>query len=174
MFHLVFFFHLQSSSRSTVNSTQMASYFPVCRFPPHGADRLHPAISPKRQEEPFHDHLRQLVLGDGDEPECLVEADQLQGRMHVQLFMPAGIDQCLHHEPGKATPAVFFKREDAVDFVPVGMQSAPRYRGKRAVDKGAEDAVFRGVGLLLVVVVPDLFLKGDFGGGEFAGVSKSR
>ena len=94
--------------------------------------------------------------------------------MHVQLFMPAGVDQCLHHEPGKATPAEFFQGEDAVDFMPVRVQPAPRYRGERPVDKGTEDAVFGGVGLLLVIMVPDLFDEGEFGGGEFAGVSKSR
>jgi hypothetical protein len=40
--------------------------------------------------------------------------------------MPAGVDQCLHHDPGKATPTELFKGEDAVDFVPVLVQSAPR------------------------------------------------
>jgi hypothetical protein len=29
---------------------------------------------------------------------------------------------CLHNDPGKATPAEFFKGEDAVDFVPVRVQ----------------------------------------------------
>jgi hypothetical protein len=53
---------------------------------------LHPAISPKRQVEPFPDHPRQLVLAEGDEPECHIEADGLQGRMHVQYLMPAGVD----------------------------------------------------------------------------------
>jgi len=39
---------------------------------------------------------------------------------------------------------------------------------KHPVNKGAENAVFRGVGLLLVVVVPDCFDEGEFGKGEFA------
>ncbi len=82
--------------------------------------------------------------------------------MHVQLFMPAGVDQCLHDEPGKATPTELFQGEDAVDFVPVGMQPAPRNGSERPVDKGAENTVFSGVGHLLVVMVPDLFLKGEF------------
>ncbi len=77
--------------------------------------------------------------------------------------MPACIDQCLHHEPGEATPTEFFKGEDAVDFVPVRVKPAPCYRGKRPVDKGTEYAVFGGVGLLLVIVVPDFFDKGEFG-----------
>jgi len=77
--------------------------------------------------------------------------------------MAAGIDQCLHDEPGKATATEFFKGEDAVDFMPVRVKPAPGYSGKRPVDKGAEDAVFVGVGLLLVVVVPDLFDEGEFG-----------
>ena len=61
----------------------------------------------------------------------------------------------------RPSPAEFFKGEDTVDFMPIRMKPAPRYRGKRPVDKGAEYAVFIGVGLLLVIVVPDLFLKGD-------------
>ena len=60
------------------------------------------------------------------------------------------------------SPTEFFQGEDAIDFVPVGMQPAPRNGSERPVDKGAENAVFSGVGLLLVVVVPDLFLKGEF------------
>jgi hypothetical protein len=66
----------------------------------------------------------------------------------------------------RPSPAELFKGEDAVDFVAVRVQSAPGYRGQGPIDKGAEYAVFVGVGLLLVVVVPDLFLKGEFGGGE--------
>ncbi len=89
--------------------------------------------------------------------------------MHVQLFMTAFIDQCLHYEPGKATPAEFFKGKDAVDFMPVRVKSAPCDGDKRPVDKGAENAVFFGVGLLLVIVVPDLFDEREFSGGEFAG-----
>ena len=137
---------------------------PTTGLPPHGADRLHPAISPKRQEESLPDHPGQLVLGDGDKTECLVEADELQGvEEHVQHFMPAGIDQCLHHDPGKAASTEFFEGKNAVDFVPVRVQSAPRNGGKCAVDKRAENAVFVGVGLLLVVVLPDLFDEGEFG-----------
>ena len=59
--------------------------------PPHGAN-IAPGHLAEAEQEPFPDHPWQLVLGDGDEPECLVETDQLQGRMHVQLFMPAGVD----------------------------------------------------------------------------------
>jgi len=81
------------------------------------------------EEEPLPDHPRQLVLGDWYKSECLVESDELQGRVHVQHFMAARIDQCLHDDPGKATPAEFFKGEDAVDFVPVRVQPAPGYRG---------------------------------------------
>ena len=44
--------------------------------------------------------------------------------------------------------------------MPVRVQPAPRYRGERPVDKGTEDAVFGGVGLLLVIMVPDLFDEG--------------
>jgi len=93
----------------------------------------------------------------------------MQGRVHVQHFMAARIDQCLHDEPGKASPTEFFEGEDAVDFMPVRVKPAPGYRGKCAVDKGAEYAVFSGVGLLLVIVVPDLILNGEFGYGGFAG-----
>ena len=53
--------------------------------------------------------------------------------------------------------------------MPVRMKPAPRYRGQRPVDKGAEYAVFSGVGLLLVIVVPDLFDEGEFGMGKLAG-----
>jgi hypothetical protein len=109
---------------------------------------LLPAISPKQQVEPLPDHPRELVLGDWHKTERLVETDQLQGRVHVQHFMPAGVDQCLHDEPGKATPTELFQGENAVDFVPVGVQPAPRNGGKRSVDEGAEYAVFSGVGLL--------------------------
>ncbi|MEI6294220.1 MAG: hypothetical protein WCP36_11090 [Methanomicrobiales archaeon] len=42
------------------------------------------------------------------------------------------------------------------------------------VNKGPEYAVFFRVGLLLVIVVPYFFDKGDSAMGEFAGVSKSR
>ena len=88
---------------------------------------LHPTISPKRQEEPLPDHPGQLVLGDGDEPECLVEADELQGvEEHVQLFMAAGVDQYLHDESCEATTAELFEGKNAIDFVPVLVQSAPR------------------------------------------------
>ena len=111
---------------------------------------LHPAISPKRQDEPLPDHPWQLVLWDGYKAERLVEADELQGvEEHVQHFKAAGIDQCLHHEPGKATPAEFFKGEDTVDFMPIRMKPAPRNGGKCPVDKCAKNAVFIGVGPLL-------------------------
>ena len=93
--------------------------------------------------------------------------------MHVQLFMPAGVDQCLHDEPGKATPTELFQGEDAVDFMPVRMKPAPCDGSKRPVDERAEYAVFGGIGLLLVVVVPDLFDEGEFGYGEFAGFRTS-
>jgi len=42
-----------------------------------------------------------------------------------------------------------FKCEDAINFVPVRVQPAPCYRCIGTVDKGAEDPVFSGVGLLL-------------------------
>jgi hypothetical protein len=107
---------------------------------------LHPAISPKRQDEPLPDHPWQLVLWDWDKTECLVEADQLQSvEEHVQHLMPAGVDQCLHHDPGKASPMELFEGEDAIDFVPVRMKPGTwRYSGKCPVDKGAEYAVFVG------------------------------
>ena len=135
-------------------------YHSPTRRSPHGAN-VAPGHLAEAEQEPFPDHCWQLVLGDGDEPERLVETDQLQGRVHVQLFMPAGVDQCLHNDPGKATSTELFQGEDAVDFVPVRMQPTPRNGGERPVDEGAENAVFSGVGLLLVVMVPDLFLKGD-------------
>ena len=56
--------------------------------------------------------------------------------------MAARIDQCLHHDPGKATPTELFQGEDAIDFVPVGMQPAPRNGSERPLDEGAEYAVF--------------------------------
>ena len=74
-------------------------YSPTGR-PPNRAD-VAPGHLTEAEQEPSPDHPRQQVLGDGDGPKCLVEADQLQGRMHVQLCMPAGVDQCLHDEPGK-------------------------------------------------------------------------
>ncbi len=89
--------------------------------------------------------------------------------MHVQHFMPAGVDQCLHDEPGKATPAKLFQGEDPIDFVPVRMKPAPCDGGKRPVYKSAENAVFGGIGLLLVVVVPYLFHEREFGMGKLAG-----
>ena len=49
------------------------------------------------------------------------------------------------------------------------MKPATRYRSERPVDKGAEDAIFSGVDLLLVIMVPDLFDEGEFRIGEFAG-----
>jgi hypothetical protein len=95
-------------------------------LPPHGA-YVAPGHFTKAEEEPLPDHPGQLVHGDRYKTECLVKADQLQGvEEHVQHFMAAGIDQCLHNDPGKATPAEFFKGEDAVDFMPVLVQSAPR------------------------------------------------
>ncbi len=69
--------------------------------PPHRADVV-PGHLAKAEQEPFPDHPRQLVLGDGDETEGLVEADQLQGRMHVQLFMPAGVDFVPARRAGQA------------------------------------------------------------------------
>jgi len=53
---------------------------------------------------------------------------------------------------------------------PSGCSLTPAQRQAiRPVDEGAENAVFSGVGLLLVVVVPDLFLKGERRNGKFAG-----
>ncbi|MCX6701015.1 MAG: hypothetical protein NTV68_14045 [Methanomicrobiales archaeon] len=48
--------------------------------------------------------------------------------------------------------------------MPVVMQPETCATGRaiRPVDKGAEDAVLSGVGLLLAVMVPVLFLKGEF------------
>ena len=83
--------------------------------------------------------------------------------------MPARIDQRLHHKPGETPPPELFKRKDTVNFMPVRMQLATRYSSERPVDKGAEDAIFSGVDLLLVIMVPDLFDEGEFGTGEFAG-----
>jgi len=69
--------------------------------PPHRAN-VAPGHLAEAEQEPHPDHLRQLVLGDRDEPERFVEADQLQSiEAHVQFFIPAGVDLCLHDEPGK-------------------------------------------------------------------------
>ena len=90
--------------------------------PPHRA-YVAPGHFAETEQEPLPDHCWQLVLGDGDKPKCPVEADQLQSvEAHVQLFMPARVNQCLHDEPGKATYTELFQGEDAVDFVPVRMQ----------------------------------------------------
>ena len=83
--------------------------------------------------------------------------------------MPACIDQGLYDEPGQATSTEFFKGEDAIDFVTVRMKPAPCDRGKCPINKGAENAVLCGVGFLLVIVVPDLFDKGEFSMGELTG-----
>ena len=123
-------------------------YHSPSRLPPHGA-YVAPGHLAEAEQEPLPDHPGQLVLGDRHKPKCLVETDELQGRVHVQHFIPAGIDQCLHHDPGKATPAELFEGKNAVDFMPVRVQSAPGNGGKCPVDKGAENAVFSGVGLLL-------------------------
>ena len=66
-------------------------------------------------------------------------------------------------------PAEFFKGEDAIDFVAVRVLPAPDNYSQGPVNKGAENAVFGGVCLLLVIVVPDLFDEREFSGGEFAG-----
>jgi hypothetical protein len=81
----------------------------------------------------------------------------------------AGVDQCLHHEPGKTAPTEFFKGEDAVDLVPVLVQTAPGNGGERAVDKCTENPVLCEVRLLLVIMVPDRFHEGEFGYGQFTG-----
>ncbi len=56
----------------------MASYVPVARLPPHRAN-VTPHHLAKAEDEPLPDHGGELVLGDGDKPECLVETDELQG-----------------------------------------------------------------------------------------------
>jgi len=66
-------------------------------------------------------------------------------------------------------PAEFFKGEDAIDFVAVRVLPAPDNYSQGPVNKGAENAVFGGVCLLLVIVVPDLFDEGEFGRDEVAG-----
>jgi hypothetical protein len=87
--------------------------------------------------------------------------------------MPARIDQRLHNEPGETPPPELFKRKDTVNFMPVRMQPATRYSSERPVDKGAEDAIFSGVDLLLVIMVPDRLDEGEFGAGEFTGFRTS-
>jgi len=51
-------------------------------YPPHRA-YVAPGHLAEAEQEPFPDHCWQLVLGNRDEPERLVETDQLQGRVHV-------------------------------------------------------------------------------------------
>ena len=138
------------------------------RLPPHRAD-VAPGHFPEAEQEPFPDHPGQLVLGDWDKPECLVETDELQGRVHVEHLVPARVDQGLHHEPGKTAPTELFKGEDPVDLMPVLVQPAPGNRGEPPVDKCAENPVLSKVGLLLVIVVPDFFNEGEFGVGKFTG-----
>jgi hypothetical protein len=93
--------------------------------------------------------------------------------VHIQHLVPARIDQCLNDEPGEAMPPEFFKGKDTINFVSVLVQSAPCYRCKSPVDKGAEYPVFGWVWLLLVIVVPDFFDEGEFGYGEFTDFSTS-
>jgi hypothetical protein len=89
--------------------------------------------------------------------------------MHIQYIVPARIDESLHHEPGEATPTIFIKGEDTVDFVTIGMQPAPGHCSKCTIDKGTENAVFFRVGLLLVVVIPDFLDEGEFSMGKLTG-----
>jgi hypothetical protein len=89
--------------------------------------------------------------------------------MHIQYIVPARIDESLHHEPGEATPTIFIKGEDTVDFVTIGMQPAPGHRSKCTIDKGTENAIFVRVWLLLVIVVPYIFYKGKFRYRQLAG-----
>ena len=83
--------------------------------------------------------------------------------------MAACVDQCLHDEPGKPMSTKFIKGKDAINFVTVRVEPAPCDRCESSIDKGAENAVFYRVGLLLVVVIPDLFDEGEFGLGKLAG-----
>ena len=123
-------------------------------------------VSPRHfaeaEDETVPDHLWELVLMDGDKTECLVETDELQGRVHVQHLMPAGVDQCLYDEPGEATPPEFFQGEDPINFVSIRMKPGTWRCGQCPFDKGAENAVFCKIGLLLVIVVPDIFYQGEF------------
>ena len=146
----------------------MTSYVPIRRLPPHRAD-VAPCHFPEAEQEPFPDHPGQLVPGDWDKTKCFVETDELQGRVHVEHLVPARVDQRLHNKPGKATPTELFKGEDAVDLVPVLVQAAPGNCGEPPVDECAENPVLCRVGLLLVIVVPDLFYEREFGVGKFTG-----
>ena len=85
---------VQTLRRSRLGCYQTdADPTPFTHRPPSASGRpFAPGYLAEAEQEQFPDHPRQLVLGDGDEPERFVETDQLHGRMHVQLFMPAGVD----------------------------------------------------------------------------------
>jgi len=87
----------------------------------------------------------------------------------VDIFLPAGVDQCLHHVAGVPVPPVFVQREDAVHFKACRVAGAAGGRSEVSIDEYAEYAFGFRICLLAPVLGPYFLGQGEFSGGELAG-----
>jgi len=89
--------------------------------------------------------------------------------MDVDIFLPAGVDQCLHHVAGVPMTPVFVQREDAVHLKACRVPGAAGGRCEVSVDEHAEYAFGFRICLLAPVLGPDFLGQGEFLLGELAG-----
>ena len=89
--------------------------------------------------------------------------------MDVDIFLPAGVDQCLHHVAGVPVTPELVEREDAVHFKACRVAGAAGGRSEVSIDEYAEYAFGFRIGFLAPVLGPDFLGQGEFLLGELAG-----
>jgi len=87
----------------------------------------------------------------------------------IDIFLPAGVDQCLHHVAGVPVPPVFVQREDAVHLKACRVAGAAGGRSEVSIDEYAEYAFVLQICFLAPVLGPDFLGQGEFLLGELAG-----
>lgn len=89
--------------------------------------------------------------------------------MDIDIFLPAGVQECLDHIAGIPVSPKLVQREHAVHLEPPWMAGAAGGRNERVIHEHAEYAFVLRICLLVPVVGPDFFGQREFLLGKLAG-----
>lgn len=89
--------------------------------------------------------------------------------MDIDRLPPAGVEKRLDHIAGIPVSPELVKRKDAIHLEPPRMAGAAGGRNEFSIHKDAEYSFSFRICLLVPVVGPHFFCKGEFSGGELAG-----